>query len=228
MEYCFKAVIRYLDSDEVVWTDPHVEGLVEGGPKSRDKVTHVTLGRAMREGLPYLDTHLKVALVAYNSGRPSDSLRMSDQSLRALLLSPGVAPASEGTISTPNDEGAEWDDPRLDSDLERTTLIHHLAITLHPTPHALLRSLTQSPLIVLKSLDLSYSTLPENLERFVNALPTGIRELGLAGVRSAADEKDWARALGLLGKRLLVLKVRSTFTPTKLHTKGCFSKLTDL
>lgn len=209
MKYCFKAVIRYLDSDEIVWTDDSAGSVGGGDSKVQGTVSNVTLGRAMREGLSYLDTHLKVGLMAFNSGRPSDVQRMSDQSLRA-LLSPVRTPDTEIKPSASDDEIArdEWDDPSAGPDLETKTPVNHLAITLHPSPHTLLRSLTQSPLVTLTSLDLSYSTLPANMERLVNALPTGLRELSLAGVRVTADEKDWTRALGLLGRRLLVLKVR--------------------
>ena len=213
MEYVFKAVIRDLDSNEIVRIEYPSEAVGGSEMKSEEIVSDVdvSLGKAIREEiLPYFDPHIRQAMMTFNSGRPSDQPRMSDQSLRA-LLSPAKHidsdPEPDKSTVDPGSDTDEWDDPALGRDLERVELVHHLAITLHPSPHALLRSITQSPLIALTSLDLSYSTLPQHLERLVNALPTGLRELSLAGVRMTADVKEWARALGLLGRRLLVLKV---------------------
>lgn len=213
MEYVFKAVIRDLDSNEIVRIEYPSEPVGGTEMKSQGIVLDVSLGRAIREEiLPHFDSHLRDAMMAFNSGRPSDKQRMSDQSLRA-LLSPAKSLDTdldaENSTASPEiqTDTDEWDDPSPGRELETIELVHHLAITLHPSPHTLLRCIAHSPLVALTSLDLSYSTLPSHVDRLVNALPIGLRELSLAGVRITADEKDWTRALGLLGRRLLVLKV---------------------
>lgn len=206
LEHCFTAVIRYLDSDEIVWTDDILDdpgGQV--GRRSDKDMVGVTLGRVMREGLPYLDSHLKLAFMAFNAGRSSDSQRISDHSLRA-LMSPVPHPESDAHILSNVDEEDAWDETT--SDPGSSIFVHHLALTLHPAPHAFLRSITQYPTVALTSLDLSYSSLPKNIERMINVLPNGLRGLSLAGARITTEEKEWTRALTLIGRKLTVLKVR--------------------
>jgi hypothetical protein len=189
VDHCFRAVIRYLDSEEVVWTD-------------EDTQSRITLGRVMRDSMPFLDHHLKMGILRAHAGRISP--RLSDRSIRSIL-----APASnetEGSTSAPTTmsdgtQDDEWDDSPA------SELVHHLGIALHPTPHILLRSINQFPSVALTSLDLAYSTIPRNLDRLITALPTGLRELGLVGIK-CTDEQDFIRLLGSLGRRLMVLRVR--------------------
>lgn len=156
----------------------------------------------MRDSMPYLDHHLKNGILRGHASRISP--RLSDRSIRSIL-----APASnetEGSVSAPatmsdGTQDDEWDDSPA------SELIHHLGIALHPTPHILLRSINQLPSVALTSLDLAYSTIPRNLDRLITALPTGLRELGLAGIR-CTDEQEFIRLLGSLGRRLMVLRVR--------------------
>lgn len=161
----------------------------------------------MREGLLYLDTHLKIALLGFSSSRATGDGRLSDRSIRGLLLPP---PTIDTILSAPSGEEEEtWDDPS-DMTVDRASLIHHLGPTAHPSPHIFLRNITTLPLAALTSLDLAYSVVPKEAERLVNALPVGLRELGLVGVRCEADEKGWTRFLVMLGRKLIVLKVSPT------------------
>lgn len=214
MEYCFAAVIRYLNSDEIVWS-PAQDGEMEA-VLGKEKQAVVTLGRAMWEGLPYLESHLKIALLGYSSSRPTSTSRLSDRSIRSLLLPPPSEPQASSL-----DE--EWDDLTTPA-LDRTTLIHHLALTIHPAPHVILRNVTSLPLAALTSLDLAYSVILKETDKLVNALPIGLRELGLVGVRSQADEEEWTRFLVMVGRKLIVLKVSQlpvTRNGRELVTSSC-------
>lgn len=189
VDHCFRAVLRYLDSEDVVWT-------------YEDSQSRVTLGRLLRDNVPYLDQHLRMGILAAHATRTSP--RLSDRSIRSLL-----APAQEIASNDKGDDRAEivsqedeWDDTAS------SEVVHHLGITLHPSPHALLRSIILLPTLALTSLNLAYSTIPRNLEKLISPLPTGLRELGLAGVK-CASELDWSRFLGSLGRRLIVLRVCS-------------------
>lgn len=195
-ELCFDAITRDLQSDQPLALD------VETG-------TTTTLGRAMRDGLAYLDPHLKLAFGGYDSCRPTGAQRMGDKAFIALLR-PAPAYHDEDPSSpaaAAGEDGYGWDERE---DPTTMTLVHHLALTLHPSPQPLLRQLNQLPTIALTSLDLAYCNLPRNADKWISALPVGLRELGLVGVRigPGAEDKDWNRALTQLGRKLLVLKVR--------------------
>lgn len=177
-EYVFRTVIRYLDCEEVCWID-------------EDEST-TSYGEFLRREVADYDIRFKMGILAAHSSHPTP--RLSDKTIRSLLEPPGY---SHDTIDTGNDD---WDEGPL------MPMVHHLSITLHPTPHRLLKLINPLPNLALTSLDLTYSTIPIQIEKFVSALPIGLRELGLAGVR-CSSEKDFTKMLILLGRRLMLLHV---------------------
>ena len=167
-------------------------------PEPTSNVDQVYLNDLLREQLPYLENHLKAALLSLSSFQVPPSPRLSDKSLKSLLLSSIDAPPVEEDHTT-------WDTPSAD------TTLRHLPLTLHASPHTLLRQLPSFSALSLTSLNLAYSTLHPDLERLVTVLPSTLRELGLAGVRvggtKSLNVEGWRRALGMLARKLIVLRV---------------------
>lgn len=227
-EYCLKTVLRYLEDEQVIYPeedgldhDPHEE---QSTLSMSTSTREMTLGGVLREQTAYLDTHLKVAMLHLAAIQPERSnLRMSDRSLISLLSTAGDSydALSDSVSDTPEDREPplntdEWEIDDLAS--THVSTIHHLPLTLHPSPHTFLRILPSLPVLALTSLNLAYSIVPLDLEKLVSVLPSGLRELGLCGIRVAPTRKalsmspggaevDWKRGLGLLGRKLIVLRV---------------------
>lgn len=189
--HCLRAVLRYLNSEEVLDdTDEDEE--------------RVFLGDVMRDQAAYLDSHLKSGLLEQSSFMPvSGRHRMSDKSIRAILTSP----------QDTERQTHEWEDDTEGMDWGGTDpTMHHLPLIQHPAPTAILRHLPSLSALSLTSLNLAYSTLAD-LDRLVTVLPVGLRELSLRGVRMKggemrlADGDAWRRALGAMGRKLIVLTV---------------------
>ncbi|ORX41144.1 hypothetical protein BD324DRAFT_613391 [Kockovaella imperatae] len=108
---------------------------------------------------------------------------------------------------TPSGSSSDWD--------RATTsfTVHHLPITLHPSPVSLLRRINTLDSVSITSINLAYSTI-KDMERLVAVLPVGLRELGLCGIRIGTgvtqrvrDGEAWRRGLSALARRLLVLRM---------------------
>jgi len=183
--YIYRSVIPYLDCSDVYWID-------EDG-------TTITYGQFYRNDVRGYDEKFKIGLLGNHSSHPTP--RLSDRSVKAILSPPDT---DHGPPVESASEEDDWDTGPL------TERIHHLGITLHPDPYRLLRSINPLPTVALTSLDLAYSTIPQ-VEKLVEALPRGLKELGLVGVR-CSSEGEFTRMLGLLGKRLTLLHVSSPFS----------------
>ncbi|GMK54492.1 hypothetical protein CspeluHIS016_0110780 [Cutaneotrichosporon spelunceum] len=178
VDTCVRLTLQLLRDDSVVWDDE--------GP--------VTMGDAVRAGVPELDLHLRGALLAASARLPPGSpMRLADCDIRVLLEDEGRA--------TEVEEGEdEWD-----TEAARPTL-HHLPLMTHPAPLRLLRDVPRFTALTLMSLNLGFCALPP-LERLVAVLPSGLRALGLAGVQVAPKtSSEWERGLGALGRKMIVLQ----------------------
>ncbi|BEI85555.1 hypothetical protein CcaverHIS002_0509560 [Cutaneotrichosporon cavernicola] len=151
----------------------------------------VTMAEAVRAGVAELDLHLRGALLSASALLPPASpLRLADGDIRVLL---------DEAFSREEEED-EWD-----TEATRPTL-HHLPLMAHPAPMRLLRDIPRFTGLTLTSLDLGFCALPP-LERLVAALPSGLRALGIAGVRAAPKTSpEWERGLGALARKMIVLK----------------------
>jgi hypothetical protein len=139
----------------------------------------------------------KIGLLGNHASYPTP--RLSNESIKAILSPP--------VITDDNDED-DWDTGPL------TERIHHLGITLHPDPYRLLKSINPLPTVALTSLDLAYSIIPQ-VEKLVDALPRGLKELGMVGIK-CTSEAEFTRMLGLLGKRLILLHVSLILSCSKI------------
>jgi len=204
VENCLLTVLHYLNDEEFV----HPSEPVEMGES--EAYSHGwTRGELMREQVAYLESPLKLALLETSSLQPEGSfLWLSEASLKAVL---GY---SDDQQFHPDDRADGWDrssSKSADSWETADTTLHHLPLTLHPSPHIFLRKLPALHSLLLTSLNLAYSTVPIELEKLVNVLPAGLREFGMAGLRVARSknggQEDWRRGLGLLARKLIVLRV---------------------
>ncbi|WVQ95700.1 hypothetical protein IAU59_002799 [Kwoniella sp. CBS 9459] len=193
-----------------------------------------TLGRLLREQVPYLTAQLKSALLRQASLLPSSNpSRLSDRSILAILSDPPpdnqaeehlhslenhCSTRTDGISAYGESDSDDWDAPDT---LDSSVLISDLPLTLHTSPHTILRQIPITGSIT--SLNLAYSALHPDLERLVAVLPPGLRELGLVGVkfggegklttrraangRGALDEDALRKAFGSLGRKLIVLKM---------------------
>ncbi len=206
VEFCLYTVLRYLDDDE----DVQLVGS-EGNGEEANHHRVWTRGELLREQAAYLESPLKSALMDMGSLQPEGSpLRLSDESLKAILGYSG----SESSVFYPHDRSEEWDgtsSKSVESWETADTTLHHLPLTLHPSPHSFLRLTPWLQSLSLTSLDLAYSTIPVELEKLVSVIPASLRELGLVGVRvrkgKTGGEEEWRRGLGVLARRLIVLRV---------------------
>jgi hypothetical protein len=178
--YIYQSVIQYLDCPDVYWID-------EDG-------TTTTYGQFYRNDVRGYDEKFKMGILANHSSHSTP--RLSDRSIKAILSPPDIN--HHPPVRSESEED-DWDTGPL------TERIHHLGITLHPDPYRLLKSINPLPTVALTSLDLAYSSIPQ-VEKLVDALPRGLRELGMVGVR-CTSEGEFTRMLGLLGKRLILLHV---------------------
>jgi hypothetical protein len=178
--YIYRSVMQYLDCPDVYWID-------EDG-------TTTTYGQFYRNDVRGYDEKFKIGLLENHSSHPTP--RLSDRSVKAILSPPETN--HQPPVRSGNEED-DWDTGPL------TERIHHLGITLHSDPYRLLKSINPLPTVALTSLDLAYSTIPQ-VEKLVDALPRGLKELGMVGVR-CTSEGEFTRMLGLLGKRLILLHV---------------------
>ncbi|WWD20553.1 hypothetical protein CI109_105029 [Kwoniella shandongensis] len=220
VELCFRVVLRHLEDEEIIYVSSSGEAddeettEVPGWREEEGREEQYTLGRVLREQVSYLEPHLKSALLATASILPeSHPSRLTDQSFLSILADPPPDDDSPSptlnhdhtTSSSPEDE-VDWDTPLLSSN---STTFTQLPITLHPSPHTLLRQIPMST--SLTSLNLAYSTLPSDLDKLVSVLPPGLRELGMAGVKfgsrksGAVGEDTLRRGFGALGRKLIVL-----------------------
>jgi hypothetical protein len=177
--FIYRAVIRYLDCPDIY---------------DQEDGSTITYGEWLRGQVRNYRQDFKVGLLANYANHPSP--RLSDKSIQAILLPP------HDPDSRPTNDGDEWDQGFLGE------MTHHLGITLHPDPSRLLRSINSLPNVALTSLNLAYSTIP-HVEKLVMALPVGLKELGLVGIKCTSEE-TFGKMLGLLGRRLRLLHVRST------------------
>ncbi|KAL1409892.1 hypothetical protein Q8F55_003891 [Vanrija albida] len=162
----------------------------------------MTLGEAVLETTRELDLRFRDLLIRRAALLPQgDPLRLSDRQIRGLLeYDPGVR---GGRRPDPGEEDDDWDSP------ENGDMITHLALTAHPSPIPLLRDVPRLQALALTSLDLAYCTLPADLDRLVTVLPSGLRALGLRGVRAPTSPdvmKLWPHGMGSLGRKLVVLR----------------------
>jgi len=182
--YIYRSVIPYLDCPDVYWTE-------EDG-------TTTTYGQFYRNDVRGYDEKFKIGILENHSSHPTP--RLSDRSVKAILSPPDTTHHPAAKSATEEDD---WDTGPL------TERIHHLGITLHPDPYRLLRSINPLLTVALTSLNLAYSTIPQ-VEKLVEALPRGLKELSVVGVR-CTSEGEFTRMLGLLGKRLTLLNVGPSF-----------------
>jgi len=192
--YIYRVVIRYLDCTEIYW--------------SNEDGSTTTYGQILREQVRGYRGDFKVDLLANHSSHPTP--RLADQTIQSILR-PAHDPDSGMTIKDTNVLYGSRDIVVTENSRDRgslTPMIHRLGITCHPDPSRLLGPLNLSPTIGLTCLNLAYSAIPQ-VETLVSALPGGMRELGLAGVRCSSGE-EFFKMLGLLGKRLKLLQVGLT------------------
>ncbi|KAK8850373.1 hypothetical protein IAR55_004291 [Kwoniella newhampshirensis] len=208
VDFCFKVVLRHLEDEQLVY--------FSSGDANDEEMGHdeqYTMGGVLREQVMYLEPHLKYSLLEVASLLPeTHPHRLTDRSLPSILSDP---PPDIGDNSQFGDHIApssstdyvEWDNPSFSTS---TTLIH-LPLTLHASPHSLLRQLPSAS--SLTSINLAYSTLPSDLDKLVSVLPPGLRELGLAGVRigthrgAIVSEETLRRGFSALGRKLIVLRM---------------------
>lgn len=190
-EICFKTILHALASHT----------LLESGGDADEAV----LGDVMRDQVGYLDPHLKAGLLETGSLLLADNpARLSDKSIRSILSDPDAHREDCWEQVTVGSDEIEWDDAGA--------TLHHLPLTVHPSPTMLLRQVPTFPLLALSSLNLAYSTL-HDLDRFVAVLPSSLRELSLCGVKlkggegALFDGDAWRRALCAMGRKLIVLTV---------------------
>ena len=187
----------------------------------------VTMAQAVLEQLPYFEPQVKLALLDLSASLPQDDqLRLNDACTRALLSDPPAFDPTSGNTATPDDwDNTDYPTPETLPLVSRPE-IRHLHLTLAPSSTLLnlLRDIHRAPSIFrsvsLVSLNLAYSCV-RDLERLVDILPPGLRELGLVGVRVGTDrgtgferrsggvdgDESVKRGLGALGRKMLVLKV---------------------
>lgn len=208
VEYCLYTVLRYLNDDEMIQSREENEA----ADTDPDGSAVWTRGELLREQATYLESQLKSALLHLSSILPEGSeLRLIDASLKAIL---GYIPSTEQRQAQPLDRPDEWDrtsSKSPESEESADTTLHHLALTLHPSPHSFLRLTPSFQSLSLTSLNLAYSTVPMELEKLVSVLPASLRELGMVGVRvrkgKTSGQEEWRRGLGVLGRKLIVLRV---------------------
>ena len=208
VEHCLYTALRFLNDDHVIHL---AQDQKEGrGCAAREVQGSVwTCGEVLREQTAYLESPLKAMLLQMSSTQPENSpLRLADASLRAILGS-HVSVSNHRFSHTD-----EWDRSSANSEEgceTADTTLQYLPLTLHPSPQTFLRLLPSFLSLSLTSLNLAYSSLPVELEKLVTVLPPGLRELGLVGVRFTRERpggsEDWRRGLGLLGRKLIVLRV---------------------
>ncbi|WVQ86016.1 hypothetical protein IAT38_008184 [Cryptococcus sp. DSM 104549] len=217
MEFCFKVVLRHMEDEQVIYAPEEGE---TGGSEEDVKSETYTMGRLLREQVAYLEPHLKAGLLDTLSLLPESVPRIGDRSYRAILSDP--PPDMELDLGTADESEEDWDVPGVPS-LPPT----HIPLTLHPSPHILLRHLPLAS--SLTSLNLAYSTLPEDFEALVGALPPGLRELSLAGARvgKRADmrEDGVRRGMSRLGRKLIVLHTLDISYPRYPMSWGVLASL---
>ncbi|EIW69830.1 hypothetical protein TREMEDRAFT_61601 [Tremella mesenterica DSM 1558] len=119
-------------------------------------------------------------------------------------------------IGIENESDLEKEDS-WDEEEDSTSIIHHLPLTLHPSPEKFLKQLNNFPYLSLISLNLTGSTLPTNSDSLVGVLPAVLRELCLSGVRYRGKEDDWWRGIkGMGGKMVLLILLDLSFPPYRI------------
>lgn len=218
VELGLRAVLRHLEDERVVYlpTDEIQIDQTQVPPGSDSEISEeITLGALLREQVAYLEPHLKAALLDLASVIPEGSSRLTDRALGAILNSPPES-VDECDHTPDHDDHDEdetsWDEPTS------STALHHLPLTLHSNPLSFIRQLPSFPGISLTSLNLAYSTIT-NLERLVSALPSSLRELGLAGVRAPHKDaqENWRRGTASVGRKFIVLTMLDlSFPPVEI------------
>ncbi|KAK4688272.1 hypothetical protein P7C73_g1838, partial [Tremellales sp. Uapishka_1] len=161
--------------------------------------SELSTGEFLKQNLAFLQPHLKSQLLSLSSLEIDPSRRLSDKSIKLLLASPS-APVSE--------DDDDWEFP--------TSSIQHLALTLHPSPQKILRQIPTFDSLSLTSLNLGYSTIP-NLGNLIVYLPSGLRDLSLCGIKLKGEE-DWTRSLGILARKMIVLRFLDlSNAPYRMH-----------
>ncbi|WWC92116.1 uncharacterized protein L201_007070 [Kwoniella dendrophila CBS 6074] len=228
VEYCFKTVLRYLEDEEIIYAS----NLDENGISEIDEMNHqagseeiYTLGELLREQIPYLSTHMKSSLLNTASLLPSSSNhRLSDQSFLSILSDP-PPPDSHPYLDNVDDlakdnQSEESLDGDWDNPITSEPIISHIPITIHFSPQTVLNRIQSLNSII--SLNLSYSTLPLDLDKLVSVLPAGLRELSLVGihinssskVKNGLDDVELSqRGFGGLARKLIVLRMLDLSLP---------------
>lgn len=96
IEYTLRTVLRYLEDDRPLQLgieegdEGEGSGVLEGGnERGQGEGEQVTMSQIMREGVSYLDTHLKSALLEIASLQPENvGKRLSNESIRSIFTSP--------------------------------------------------------------------------------------------------------------------------------------------
>ena len=200
VEYCFRAVLEYLNSPELV--------IAESVIAESEDDEECSLGSIMCEQVGYLEPHLKSGLLEIGSTLPPmHPGRLSDTSLKAILSRPGQ---KYEDIEPPDQE--DWEEETMSSAPDAGPSLHHLPLTIHDAPANLLRHIPHLSAISLTSLNLAYSKVSD-LDRLVHVLPPGLRDLSFRGVlvrggdHTAMEREAWRRGLSALGRKLIVLRV---------------------
>lgn len=114
------------------------------------------------------------------------------------------------------EEADDWEEAEIES-----PELHHLPATAHPAPTSFLREVSTYSALALTSLNLAFSHIAD-LERLVGVLPPALRELGLAGCRFKQGPEELKRGWAVLGRKLLVLQVRTAENSTaRALLTGC-------
>jgi hypothetical protein len=213
VDYCLKLTLRYLE-DEYAYDD--MDETVDLPEDNVDEATRtqITFGDVLKAEMPWMEAHLKTRLLYLHSLEIEDGpLRLSDDSLKHLLGYHLPVDETDSAQLAPS-PGEDWEEASDHPDLARPPSVDHLPLTLHPSPLTLLRLVPQLQALALTSLNLAYSTIPD-LDKLVGAMPASLRALGLVGIRLTGKkfvgEAEWRLSLGILGRKLTVLRVSHVF-----------------
>ncbi|WWC72434.1 uncharacterized protein I206_106396 [Kwoniella pini CBS 10737] len=226
VENCFKTILKHLKDDQIIYI-------------SEDEKEIYTLSKLLKEQIPFLSIHLKSYLLNISSNLPSNHpYRLNDDSFLAILNNPIINDKKNLNNNHSNLlNEIDWDNNPLISE----PIINHLSITLNSLPFNLLFKINNNynnynyNLNSIISLNLSYSILPFNSEKFINILPFGLKELSLVGIKidyknnhknnDNLNEDNIRRNFNLLGKRLIVLQILDLSFPRFNLTNNCLEAL---
>ena len=195
VHFCLVTVLRYVEDETPLYT-------------TEDSGDVISRGEVLRTQLQWLETHQRAQLLLLNSELVPDGSvpRLRDRTLRLLLRQPADPFAlPEDANDVDGSDNESWD-----TQDDTTSTLHHLPLTLHPSPDKFLSGRYRASFsgLSLTSLNLAYSTMPTDMDALVSLLPVSLRELGLAGAQwRGFSDTAWWRGLKALGTRLTVLTV---------------------